>query len=58
MEFSVGEAPSQKEFLTNLEEKMKDDYFTGDIVALLRPDEEYNQNEAFELVKDSLISLM
>lgn len=58
MEFSVGEAPSQKEFLTNLEEKMTDDYFTGDIAALLRPEEEYNQNEAFTLVRDSLINLM
>jgi predicted nucleotidyltransferase component of viral defense system len=55
MIFSVGQAPSQKEFLLNMEEKMKNDNFIGDITALLRPDEKYNQEEAFELVKKEIL---
>ena len=58
MEFSVGAAPSQKEFLLNMEEKMQDEYFTGDIKGLVRPTENYDQNDAYELVKNELINRM
>lgn len=58
MEFSVGQAPSQKEFLLNMDDKMQDDYFIGDISGLIRPDEEYNQETAYELIKEKLISKM
>ena len=34
---------------------MLDCEFLGDITALVRPDEEYNQHEAYELVKKELI---
>jgi predicted nucleotidyltransferase component of viral defense system len=58
MEFSVGNVPSQKEFLINMEEKMNDDYFGGDITGLIRPTESYDQSAAFELVKKELIERM
>ena len=55
MQFSVGQAPSQKEFLQNMELKMQNDSFIGDITALIRPDEKYNREDAFELIKKELI---
>ncbi|HET8962429.1 MAG TPA: nucleotidyl transferase AbiEii/AbiGii toxin family protein, partial [Chitinophagales bacterium] len=58
MEFSVGQVPSKKEFLLNMEEKMKNENFIGDITALIRPEEKYNQEEAFELIKKELIEKM
>jgi hypothetical protein len=58
MEFSVGKAPSQKEFLMNMEEKLQDEYFIGDIMGLVRPTEQYDQNAAYELVRKELIEKM
>lgn len=55
MAFSVGKAPSKKEFLNNMELKMKHPEFIGDILTLLRPDEKYDQEAAYELVKTELI---
>jgi hypothetical protein len=42
----------------NMEEKMKDEYFKGDIKGLIRVTEQYDQNAAFELVRTELIDLM
>ncbi len=54
--FSTGNRPpSQKEFLINIEEKEQDPNFTGDMEALLRPEIEYNQEAAFEWLKNELI---
>lgn len=58
MEFSVGAAPSRKEFLQNMERKMQDEYFLGDITGLVRPTEQYDQIQAYELVKTELINRM
>lgn len=55
MAFSVGKPPSQKEFLGNIEEKENDPNFTGDMEALLRPEIKYNQEAAFEWLRDNLI---
>lgn len=55
MEFSVGEVPSQKEFLNNMEKKIKHQEFLADILTLLRPDEKYNQEKAYELIKVELL---
>lgn len=55
MVFSVGKPPSQKEFLLNIEEKEKDPNFTGDMEALLRPEIRYDQEAAFEWLKNELI---
>jgi predicted nucleotidyltransferase component of viral defense system len=58
MEFSTGKVPSQKEFSMNMEEKLQDGYFNGDIMGLIRPTEEYDQSVAYELVRKELIEKM
>jgi predicted nucleotidyltransferase component of viral defense system len=55
MDFVVDEPPTQMVYLQNMEAKMQDDEFSGDIVALIRPTEKYNQVTAFELVKKELL---
>lgn len=55
MKFVVAQPPTPKQFLRNMEEKMLDDEFLGDIKSLLRPDEKYDPNEAWELVKKELV---
>lgn len=55
---STIKGPSQKEFLLNLEEKVKDPSFNGDMEALLRPDIIYDQHEAFEWLKAEVIQKM
>ncbi len=59
MKFSLNKPiPTKKEFLLNIESKKNDSEFIGDTVALLRPDEKYKQEEAFELVTNMLIGRM
>jgi predicted nucleotidyltransferase component of viral defense system len=55
MNFSVENPPSRKQFLRNIEEKMKDREFIGDTTALLRPAEKYDPQAAYELIKTELI---
>jgi predicted nucleotidyltransferase component of viral defense system len=55
MDFVVDELPAQKVYLQNLEAKMRDDEFTGDIAALIRPEEKYDQAIAFELLRRELL---
>lgn len=55
MEFVVDEPPTQKLFLSNMEAKMQDQDFLGDITALIRPTEKYNCLKAYELVKEKII---
>lgn len=55
MAFSVDKPPTQKQFLRNMEEKLEDPDFSGDIYALLRPGIDYDQDEAYELVRTELI---
>jgi predicted nucleotidyltransferase component of viral defense system len=55
MTFSVGKPPSQKAFILNMEAKLQDEYFKGDIIGLIRPGEIYDQNVAYELVKKELL---
>ncbi len=55
MAFSVGNPPTRKQFLQNMKEKLDDPDFRGDIYALLRPDVEYDQEEAFKLIRTELI---
>ena len=56
MSFSKGQSPSQKQFLLNMDEKIKDPDFGGDLYALLRPDIAYDQQYAYETIKEQLIS--
>lgn len=58
MEFSVGNVPSQREFIQNMELKLQDKYFVGDIVGLIHPDEVYDHQTAYELVKKELLYKM
>jgi predicted nucleotidyltransferase component of viral defense system len=58
MDFVVAEPPTKKIFLQNLETKMQDDEFIGDITALIRPTEKYNHLTAFELVRTTLLENM
>ena len=53
--FVVNNPPTQKEYLLNMEQKIEDDEFLGDIEMLLRPNEKYNHFEAWELVRSQLI---
>lgn len=55
MAFSVEEPPSQREFIGNMEAKMKDTEFLGDTMALLRPTTAFNPQDAYDLVKAELI---
>ncbi len=56
MHFSVGSSPSQKEFIDNMELKMKDNEFLGDITALIRPTEKYDQNIAYDNIRTGLLT--
>jgi predicted nucleotidyltransferase component of viral defense system len=55
MDFVVDEPPTQKVYLQNMEAKMQDDEFIGDIAALVRPTEKYDQLTAFDLVRAELL---
>jgi predicted nucleotidyltransferase component of viral defense system len=46
---------SQKEFLENMEKKIEDADFTGDMSGLLRSGISYNINEAYQFVKTNLL---
>ena len=50
--------PPTESYLKNLENKMDDPEFPGDTTALLRPDEKYDPNEGFELIKKEIIARM
>jgi len=55
MRFVVDTIPSQKEFILNMEEKMKDTEFVSDIHVILRPDIEYDNEIAYEYIKMNLL---
>ena len=55
MEADGGKAVSAKEVMLNLEKKMNDSTFLGDMTALLKPKTKYDPYEAFEYVKKELI---
>jgi predicted nucleotidyltransferase component of viral defense system len=50
MKFVVDNPPTQKQYLQNMELKMKDREFLDDTVSLLRVDELYNCEKAYELI--------
>lgn len=59
MKFSLEKPiPTKKQFLLNLVAKKNDMEFLGDTVALLRPNEKYNYEEAFEEVINKLVELL
>jgi len=55
MAISVKKPPTQKQFLINMEEKLQNPDFEGDIYALLRPGVKYDQSKAYEIIKAEII---
>jgi len=55
MDFAVDKPPTQKQFLQNMELKVQDEEFLGDMNLLLRPNDIYNPQEAWELVKSQIV---
>lgn len=55
MEFVVDKPPTQKQFLLNMDAKMKDKEFSADIMAILRPGVKYNNEKAYEVIRTELI---
>jgi predicted nucleotidyltransferase component of viral defense system len=47
--------PSLKVFLKNMELKMQDAEFLGDTVALIRPEEHYDPEKAYALIKTKIL---
>jgi len=58
MRFVIGKPPTKKQFMLNLEEKEEDKNFSGDIEGLLRPEIEYDQQKAFEWIKQTIVEKM
>ncbi len=58
MKHSAGRPPSRREFQRNVELKMQDEDFPGDMKMLLRVGEEYDPQQAWEVVKSSLLDRM
>jgi len=55
MKFTVDQPPTRKQFLHNMEGKITDNEFLGDIKSLLRMDEKYDPNKAWGLIKTALV---
>jgi hypothetical protein len=55
MDFSVSKPPTRKQFIQNIENKMIDPDFLEDMENLLHPDEKYEIQEAYRIVKEEII---
>lgn len=55
MKHSAGRPPSRREFQLNVELKMQDEDFLSDMNMLLRVGEQYDPQQAWEVVKSSLL---
>jgi predicted nucleotidyltransferase component of viral defense system len=55
MDFSVSKPPTYKQFILNMESKMADPDFLEDMDSLIRPEETYNVEEAYQVVKERII---
>lgn len=58
MDFSVAKAPTYKQFVINMEDKMKDPEFLGDMDNLLHPDETFDIHVAYQVVKEEIIEML
>jgi predicted nucleotidyltransferase component of viral defense system len=56
--FVVDSPPTQKEYLQNMELKIKDVEFLGDTDLILQPNDKYYPEEAWELVKNQIVMKM
>jgi predicted nucleotidyltransferase component of viral defense system len=55
MKFVVDNPPTQKQYLQNMELKIKDREFLDDTVSLLRVSEKYDFEKAYELIKTNIL---
>ena len=53
--FVVEQPPSYRQFIANLDEKMQDPEFLGDVSLILRPDIAFSPQEAYDLLRETLI---
>ena len=58
MAFVGGQAPAYKEYVANLELKMRDPAFREDVAALLRSTIAFSPDDAYALIKKCLIDKM
>ena len=58
MSFTVSQPPTYKQFVANMEEKMEDPDFLGDIQNLIRPEMTFDPVKSYALVKSMLIDRM
>lgn len=58
LRFVASHAPTHKEFVVNMEEKMQNPEFLGDTTALLRPGIAFDPQKAWEKVRDDLVALL
>jgi len=58
MEFVVGKAPSYKQFVNNMQEKMEDSEFINDMQSLIRPGITFNPIDAYPQIYDTFIDRM
>ncbi len=58
MKFVVEKPPSQAEFIKNMEAKMQDDEFLGDIFQIILPKvaQKYDNQSAYQTIKEALLS--
>ena len=55
MAFVVEQPPTRKQFLANIETKLKDNEFITDMYAIIRPGISYRIEEAWEFVREILV---
>jgi predicted nucleotidyltransferase component of viral defense system len=58
MEFVVGDVPSYKQYVNNMESKMNDNEFLNDMQSLIRSGINFNVREAYQLVYEAFIDRM
>ena len=58
MEFVVYKAPSYKQFVNNMQEKMEDPEFTNDMQSLLRSGITFDASKAYPLIYETFIDRM
>lgn len=56
MAFSDGISPNQEAYVQNIEAKMQDPEFLGDTVGLIRSEEQWNPQMAFQLLQEKIIT--
>lgn len=54
--FSVAQPPTKKQFILNLEDKLQDPEFTGDVEQLLSPSVNFNVSQQYDFIFNTLIN--